>query len=144
MELITVLHSSNITPTGGPAENPCIVNDQMGPFIVLYILIFTLGLPGSLLSVWGFIQSRRSQVGQQISSWSCDFHFSQWYSCCVSINTDYQLEPVWQILLITMDKYLVSIQKYDHFVLWFWDQSLPGRSSEHSSRRLDDHQDVFW
>ncbi|XP_027901100.1 probable G-protein coupled receptor 171 isoform X1 [Xiphophorus couchianus] len=61
MELITVLHSSNITPTGGPAENPCIVNDQMGPFIVLYILIFTLGLPGSLLSVWGFIQSRRSQ-----------------------------------------------------------------------------------
>ncbi|PWA19357.1 hypothetical protein CCH79_00018369 [Gambusia affinis] len=64
MERITALHSSNITPTGGPADNTCIVNDQMGPFIVLYILIFTLGLPGSLLSVWGFIQSRRSQQKQ--------------------------------------------------------------------------------
>ncbi|XP_054884147.1 G-protein coupled receptor 171 isoform X2 [Poeciliopsis prolifica] len=51
----------NITPTGGPAEKNCIVNDQMTPFIVLYILILSVGLPGSLLSVWGFIQSRRSQ-----------------------------------------------------------------------------------
>ncbi|XP_008400248.1 probable G-protein coupled receptor 171 isoform X1 [Poecilia reticulata] len=64
MELTTMLRSSNTTPAGAGEENSCIVNDQMGPFIVLYILIFAVGLPGSLLSVWGFVQSRRSQQKQ--------------------------------------------------------------------------------
>ncbi|KAF3848209.1 hypothetical protein F7725_021237 [Dissostichus mawsoni] len=37
----------------------CIVNDQMGPFTVLYTLIFIISMPGNLLSVWIFIRSRR-------------------------------------------------------------------------------------
>lgn len=41
----------------------CIVNDQMRPFTILYILIFIIGLPGSLLSVWTFIRSPRAKVG---------------------------------------------------------------------------------
>ncbi|KAM4743213.1 G-protein coupled receptor 171 isoform 2-T4 [Anableps anableps] len=56
-----MLNSSNITSGGASEENKCIVNDHMGPFTVLDILILTVGLPGSLLSVWGFIQSRWPQ-----------------------------------------------------------------------------------
>ncbi|KAF3848198.1 hypothetical protein F7725_021226 [Dissostichus mawsoni] len=37
----------------------CIVNDQMGPFTVLYTLVFIIRVPGNLLSVWIFIRSRR-------------------------------------------------------------------------------------
>ncbi|KAJ4936018.1 hypothetical protein JOQ06_017542 [Pogonophryne albipinna] len=37
----------------------CIVNDQMGPFTVLYTLVFIISVPGNLLSVWIFIRSRR-------------------------------------------------------------------------------------
>uniref|UniRef100_A0A146YWM2 G-protein coupled receptor 171, putative n=1 Tax=Fundulus heteroclitus TaxID=8078 RepID=A0A146YWM2_FUNHE len=51
--------SATLTTAGHSVKQQCIVNDQMGPFIVLYILILTVGLPGNLLSVWGFIQSRR-------------------------------------------------------------------------------------
>ncbi|XP_073349550.1 G-protein coupled receptor 171 [Pagrus major] len=39
----------------------CIINDQMGPFTVLYILIFIISLPGNLLSVWTFIRSPRAK-----------------------------------------------------------------------------------
>ncbi|KAI4785425.1 hypothetical protein KUCAC02_037768 [Chaenocephalus aceratus] len=40
----------------------CIVNDQMGPFTVLYTLVFIISVPGNLLSVWIFIRSRRVKV----------------------------------------------------------------------------------
>ncbi|XP_030299726.1 probable G-protein coupled receptor 171 [Sparus aurata] len=45
----------------------CIVNDQMRPFTILYILIFIIGLPGSLLSVWTFIRSPRAKLHQSSS-----------------------------------------------------------------------------
>lgn len=47
----------------------CIVNDQMGPFTVLYILIFIISLPGNLLSVWAFIRSPRATVGLFLFYW---------------------------------------------------------------------------
>ncbi|XP_047449225.1 probable G-protein coupled receptor 171 [Mugil cephalus] len=34
----------------------CIVNDQMGPFTVLYILIYIISLPGNLASAWAFFK----------------------------------------------------------------------------------------
>ncbi|KAK1900625.1 putative G-protein coupled receptor 171 [Dissostichus eleginoides] len=40
----------------------CIVNDQMGPFTVLYTLVFIISVPGNLLSVWIFIRSRRVKI----------------------------------------------------------------------------------
>lgn len=43
------------------AGEACIVNNQMGPFTVLYILILIVGLPGNLLSLWAFIRCRRPQ-----------------------------------------------------------------------------------
>ncbi|TKS80570.1 G-protein coupled receptor 171 [Collichthys lucidus] len=48
--------------SAGAAEmgKECIVNDQMAPFIVIYILIFIISLPGNLLSVWAFIRSPRT------------------------------------------------------------------------------------
>ncbi|XP_040903016.1 probable G-protein coupled receptor 171 isoform X2 [Toxotes jaculatrix] len=53
--------SSNVSAGGAVQGEKCIVNDQMGPFTVLYILIFIISLPGSLLSVWAFIRSPRSK-----------------------------------------------------------------------------------
>ncbi|XP_051255664.1 G-protein coupled receptor 171 isoform X2 [Dicentrarchus labrax] len=55
--------SSN-SSSGGADD--CIVNDQMGPFTVLYILIFIIGLPGNLLSVWVFIRSPRAKQSTSI------------------------------------------------------------------------------
>ncbi|XP_059187732.1 G-protein coupled receptor 171 [Centropristis striata] len=56
--------SSNFS-TGGAAEGKqCIVNDQMGAFTVFYVLVFIVGLPGNLLSVWIFIRSPRAQQQQ--------------------------------------------------------------------------------
>uniref|UniRef100_A0A3B4X182 G protein-coupled receptor 171 n=1 Tax=Seriola lalandi dorsalis TaxID=1841481 RepID=A0A3B4X182_SERLL len=52
--------SSNFSAGGAEQGMECIVNDQMGPFTVLYILIFIVSLPGNLLSVWAFIHSPRS------------------------------------------------------------------------------------
>ncbi|XP_008301441.1 probable G-protein coupled receptor 171 [Stegastes partitus] len=46
--------SSNVSAAGAEGAEQCIINDQMGPFIVLYILIFIAGLPGSLMSLWAF------------------------------------------------------------------------------------------
>lgn len=57
------MSSSNIS-SRAVEEKHCIVNNQMGPFIVLYILILMVGLPGNLLSLWAFIQTRRTQVGR--------------------------------------------------------------------------------
>ncbi|KAM6933359.1 G-protein coupled receptor 171 [Xenentodon cancila] len=51
---------SNISAGGAAKEAQCIINDQMGPFTVLYILILLVGLPGNLLSVWAFIRSHRA------------------------------------------------------------------------------------
>ncbi|MED6239389.1 hypothetical protein ATANTOWER_005871 [Ataeniobius toweri] len=62
-----MLPSSNHTSGGTSEEKQCIVNNQMGPFTVLYILILTVGLPGNLLSVWGFIRSSRTQQRQSTS-----------------------------------------------------------------------------
>uniref|UniRef100_A0A3P8U291 G protein-coupled receptor 171 n=1 Tax=Amphiprion percula TaxID=161767 RepID=A0A3P8U291_AMPPE len=49
--------SSNASAAGAEGAEQCIINDQMGPFIVLYILVFITGLPGNLLSLWAFISS---------------------------------------------------------------------------------------
>lgn len=54
--------SSNLSFGGAEQGKQCIVNDQMGPFTVLYILIFIISLPGSLLSGWAFICSPRTEV----------------------------------------------------------------------------------
>uniref|UniRef100_A0A3Q3ASL2 G protein-coupled receptor 171 n=1 Tax=Kryptolebias marmoratus TaxID=37003 RepID=A0A3Q3ASL2_KRYMA len=56
-----MLSSSNVSSGGAVEEKQCIVNNQMDPFIVLYILILIVGLPGNLLSVWAFIQSHRTR-----------------------------------------------------------------------------------
>lgn len=58
---VTMLPSSNFSSGGAAEQDQCIVNDQMGPFIVLYILILTVGLPGNLLSLCGFVLARRPQ-----------------------------------------------------------------------------------
>ena len=55
--------SSNTSGAAAAATEKCIVNDQMGPFIVLYVLVFVIGLPGNLLSLWTFIRSPRAEVG---------------------------------------------------------------------------------
>ncbi|KAM7412497.1 hypothetical protein PAMA_020059 [Pampus argenteus] len=55
---------SNSSTAGAEEGNQCIVNDQMGPFTVLYILIFIISLPGNLLSVWAFIHSPRAKQQQ--------------------------------------------------------------------------------
>nr|XP_046246063.1 probable G-protein coupled receptor 171 isoform X2 [Scatophagus argus] len=52
---------SNSSSGGAEEGDQCVVNDQMGPFTVLYILIFVIGLPGNLLSVWAFIHSSRTK-----------------------------------------------------------------------------------
>ncbi|XP_027135794.1 probable G-protein coupled receptor 171 isoform X2 [Larimichthys crocea] len=54
--------------SAGAAEmgKECIVNDQMGPFIVIYILIFIISLPGNLLSVWAFIRSPRTNQSTSV------------------------------------------------------------------------------
>ncbi|XP_036943696.1 probable G-protein coupled receptor 171 isoform X2 [Acanthopagrus latus] len=62
--LLMTSPSSNFSSVG--AEQ-CIVNNQMEPFTVLYILIFIIGLPGSLLSVWTFIRSPRVKLHQSSS-----------------------------------------------------------------------------
>uniref|UniRef100_A0A3B4FQS1 Probable G-protein coupled receptor 171 n=1 Tax=Pundamilia nyererei TaxID=303518 RepID=A0A3B4FQS1_9CICH len=36
--------ATNLSTGGAPEEKPCIVNDQMGPFTVVYILIFIISL----------------------------------------------------------------------------------------------------
>lgn len=55
--------SLNSSAGGGEEGGQCIVNDQMGPFTVLYILVFIIGMPGNLLSVWIFIHSPRACKG---------------------------------------------------------------------------------
>ncbi|XP_042269444.1 probable G-protein coupled receptor 171 isoform X1 [Thunnus maccoyii] len=57
---------ANSSAAGAEEGKQCIVNDQMAPFTVLYILIFIISLPGNLLSVWAFIRSPRAK--QQSSS----------------------------------------------------------------------------
>ncbi|XP_068562092.1 G-protein coupled receptor 171 [Cebidichthys violaceus] len=52
--------SLNSSAGGAEEGGQCIVNDQMGPFTVLYILVFIIGMPGNLLSVWIFIHSPRA------------------------------------------------------------------------------------
>ncbi|XP_039987307.1 probable G-protein coupled receptor 171 [Xiphias gladius] len=59
--------SSNLSFGGAEQGKQCIVNDQMGPFTVLYILIFIISLPGSLLSGWAFICSPRTERQQSTS-----------------------------------------------------------------------------
>ncbi|KAI3354449.1 hypothetical protein L3Q82_018508 [Scortum barcoo] len=51
----------NSSAVGTEGRKQCIVNDHMEPFIVLYILIFIISLPGNLLSVWAFIRSPRAK-----------------------------------------------------------------------------------
>lgn len=61
---LTMTPATNLSTGGAPEEKPCIVNDQMGPFTVVYILIFIISLPGNLVSVWAFIRSPRAKVGR--------------------------------------------------------------------------------
>ncbi|XP_067363935.1 G-protein coupled receptor 171 isoform X2 [Channa argus] len=58
--------SSNISTEGPELEKQCILNDQMGPFTVLYILIFIIGLPGNLLSLWVFMCSPRAKQSTSV------------------------------------------------------------------------------
>ncbi|KAK5868197.1 hypothetical protein PBY51_009233 [Eleginops maclovinus] len=53
--------ASNSTDGGALNGGRCIVNDQMGPFTVLYTFVFIISVPGNLLSVWTFIRSRRAK-----------------------------------------------------------------------------------
>ena len=62
-EAATLLMTSPSSNFSSVEAERCIVNNQMEPFTVLYILIFIIGLPGSLLSVWTFIRSPRVKVG---------------------------------------------------------------------------------
>lgn len=63
--------SSNSSAGGAEDRKQCIVNDQMEPFIVLYILVFIISLPGNLLSVWAFIRSPRAKVGLLLTETGC-------------------------------------------------------------------------
>ncbi|KAM4566543.1 G-protein coupled receptor 171 [Odontesthes bonariensis] len=56
-----MLPSDNMSAGGATGGNRCIVNDQMGPFAVLYVLILIVGLPGNLLSIWAFVCRRRAK-----------------------------------------------------------------------------------
>ncbi|XP_049431764.1 G-protein coupled receptor 171 isoform X1 [Epinephelus fuscoguttatus] len=58
--------SSNSSSVGAEEGKQCILNDQMGPFTVLYILIFIISLPGILLSVWTFICSPRAKQSTSV------------------------------------------------------------------------------
>ncbi|XP_041797141.1 probable G-protein coupled receptor 171 isoform X2 [Chelmon rostratus] len=58
--------SSNSSTGGAEEGKQCIVNDHMGPFPVLYILIFIISLPGNLLSVWAFIRSPRAKQSTSV------------------------------------------------------------------------------
>ncbi|XP_017552200.1 probable G-protein coupled receptor 171 [Pygocentrus nattereri] len=42
-------------------EEECVVNDKMIPFASIYILIFLIGLAGSLVALWAFIYSKNSK-----------------------------------------------------------------------------------
>ncbi|XP_076591875.1 G-protein coupled receptor 171 isoform X2 [Chaetodon auriga] len=57
---------SNSSAGGAGGGKQCIVNDQMGPFTVLYIFIFIISLPGNLLSVWAFIRSPRAKQSTSV------------------------------------------------------------------------------
>lgn len=39
-------------------DESCVVNDKMVPFATLYIIIFLIGMAGSLVALWAFIHSR--------------------------------------------------------------------------------------
>ncbi|XP_034721601.1 probable G-protein coupled receptor 171, partial [Etheostoma cragini] len=54
--------SSSSNASSGEDSERCVVNDQMVPFIVLYILVFIVGLPGNLLSLWTFIRSPGTEL----------------------------------------------------------------------------------
>ncbi|XP_042342030.1 probable G-protein coupled receptor 171 isoform X2 [Plectropomus leopardus] len=59
-------NASNSSAAGAAEGTQCVVNDQMGPFTVLYILLLIISVPGNLLSVWVFIRCPRAR--QQSSS----------------------------------------------------------------------------
>ncbi|XP_029283635.1 probable G-protein coupled receptor 171 isoform X2 [Cottoperca gobio] len=61
-----MLPASNSSAGGAEEERQCIVNDQMGPFPVLYTIIFIISLPGNLLSVWTFIRSPRAKQSSSV------------------------------------------------------------------------------
>lgn len=58
--------STNLSSSGAGEEKLCIVNDHMGPFTVLYILIFIISLPGNLVSAWAFIHSPKAKQSASI------------------------------------------------------------------------------
>lgn len=42
-------------------DESCVVNDKMMPFATFYIIVFLIGMAGSLVALWAFIQSRNSK-----------------------------------------------------------------------------------
>lgn len=44
-----------------PSNSSCVVNDHMEPFAAIYILIFVVGMVGSLVSLWAFIRGRSTK-----------------------------------------------------------------------------------
>lgn len=71
LKLLMMPSSSNSSAGGAEDTKQCIVNDQMEPFIVLYILVFIISLPGNLLSMWAFIRSPRAKVGLLLTETGC-------------------------------------------------------------------------
>ncbi|XP_029373971.1 probable G-protein coupled receptor 171 isoform X3 [Echeneis naucrates] len=67
-----MLLSSNNSNGGAGGGQKCIVNNRMGPFTVLYTLIFIISLIGNLLSVWAFILSSRALILKDLGAapWS--------------------------------------------------------------------------
>ncbi|XP_031162569.1 probable G-protein coupled receptor 171 isoform X2 [Sander lucioperca] len=66
VKLSMMLSSSNGSGGGAEETKQCIVNDQMGPFIVFYVLVFVIGLPGNLLSLWTFLRSPRAEQSTSV------------------------------------------------------------------------------
>lgn len=42
-------------------HNSCVVNDNMVPFATVYIIIFLIGMTGSLVALWAFIYSKNTK-----------------------------------------------------------------------------------
>ncbi|XP_041919225.1 probable G-protein coupled receptor 171 isoform X1 [Alosa sapidissima] len=52
------LHQSAMASS---SNSSCVVNDNMEPFAAMYIVIFLVGMAGSLVSLWAFIRGRATK-----------------------------------------------------------------------------------
>ncbi|XP_066521678.1 G-protein coupled receptor 171 [Hoplias malabaricus] len=56
-----VMINNQSATTPNMEQKECIVNDKMIPFASFYIIIFLIGLAGSLVALWAFIYSKNSK-----------------------------------------------------------------------------------